>query len=135
MDIDGDGESDRQRIRDLIALNGGVIDEEVDGDKKTGEMSINTKYLVLGSPPGTGDEGKLSSYSDIRGEAQTLGVKILNAKDFLDYMGYKPQDRTVNLGKHAKSNDFKPRLPEGVQRSAPGSKMPRDLRRPPPPTK
>ena len=30
IDIDGDGNSDRQRVHDLIALNGGVIDEEVD---------------------------------------------------------------------------------------------------------
>jgi hypothetical protein len=136
MDIDGDGESDRQRIRDLIALNGGMIDEEVaDDGKKTGEMSINTKYLILGSEPAAGDkEGAkstlLDSYSAIRSEAQTLGVKIINVGDFLDYMGYKPEERTINLGAGAKSGDFKARLPDGVQRVAPGSKAPRDPRRP-----
>jgi hypothetical protein len=140
MDIDGDGESDRQRIRDLIALNGGVIDEEVtDEGKKSGEMSINTKYLILGTAPepGATTNGKslLESYSAISGEAQTLGVKTININEFLDYMGFKPEERTVELGPKAKSTDFKPRLPDGVQRVAPGSKTPRDLRNPTPDSK
>ncbi|MBI3838886.1 MAG: hypothetical protein HY288_13265, partial [Planctomycetia bacterium] len=136
MDIDGDGESDRQRIRDLIGLNGGVIDEEVTDDgKKSGEMSINTKYLILGDEPKVvaGEGGKstlLESWTAIRTEAQTLGVKVVNVNDFLDYMGYKPEERTVNLGNRAKASDFKARLPGGVQRVIPGSALPRDPRKP-----
>ena len=52
IDIDGDGESDRQRVHDLIRLNGGVIDAEVtEAGKMTAKLSINTKYLVLGNEP------------------------------------------------------------------------------------
>ncbi len=120
MDIDGDGESDRQKIHDLIALNGGVIDEEVtEDDKKTGQMSITTKYLVRGEAPKS--EAQLKNYSEILDEAQTLGVRVVRIKDFLDYLGYKPEDRTVNLGKFANPSDFRPRLPEGVQRKLPGN--------------
>ena len=118
MDFDNDGRSDRQRVRDLIALNGGVIDAEIDDHgKRSGEMSINTKYLVLGKEPTT--EGKINSYSEIRGEAQTLGVKTISLNEFLDYMGFKSEDRTVRLDKDAVSSDFKARLPEGVQRVRP----------------
>jgi hypothetical protein len=129
MDIDHDGESDRQRIHELIMLNGGVIDEEIsDDNKKTGRMSINTKYLVLGDPPT--DEGKIKYYSEISSEAQTLGVKRIPVNEFLDYMGYKAEDRTVNLGRNANPDDFKPRLPDGRQRVLPGSATPKDLRKP-----
>ena len=52
MDIDGDGEGDSGRIRDLIALSGGIVDAEVTDDgTRSGQMSINTKYLVLGRTP------------------------------------------------------------------------------------
>jgi hypothetical protein len=106
--------------------------------KKTGEMSINTKYLVLGDPPKIGStadkDAKISAYSDIIGEAQVLGVKTISVREFLDYMGYKPEDRTVGLGRKAKPADFAPRLPGGVQRVSPGS-QPKELRRVVPATK
>ena len=49
MDIDGDGQSDHDLIRNLIRINGGVIDAEVDADgKRKGKISINTRYLIVG---------------------------------------------------------------------------------------
>lgn len=129
MDIDGDGNSDRQQIRDLIALNGGVIDSEVtdDGEKK-GSMSIATKYLVLGEQPGA-ESANLDGYSEIQTEAQKLGVRTIGINEFLKYLGYKVQDRTVGLGRNAKGEDFKPRLPNDVQRTLPGKRDP-DYRKP-----
>jgi hypothetical protein len=131
IDIDQDGRDDRQQVRDLIALNGGVIDEEVDEDgKKSGEMSINTKYLIRGAAPKVVDGTKLSAWTEINKEAEVLGVKTIRLKDFLDYMGYQVEDRTVNLGRKANPNDFKPRLPHGVQPVIPTT--PRDFRKPTP---
>jgi hypothetical protein len=133
IDINNDGSDDRQMLRNLIIANGGVIDEEIALDgTKTGEMSINTKYLVLGKPPkAEKDSPMLQGWSDIHGEANTLGIKTIDVYEFLDYMGYEPQERTVGLGAKSKSSDFKPRLPEGVQRVLPGDRS-RDLRRPTP---
>ncbi|MCH8828808.1 MAG: hypothetical protein IID45_04445 [Planctomycetes bacterium] len=124
MDIDGDGESDRQRIRDLISLNGGIIDAEVTEDgTRTGQMTINTKYLVLGERPD--DRSKdLDAYSTITDEAGTLGIKSFDVSEFVKYMGYKGEHKTVNLGRFAKPSDFKPRLPNDVQRIMPGSARP-----------
>ena len=129
IDIDNDGRSDRQQVRDLIALNGGVIDEEVDEDgKKTGEMSISTKYLVRGTAPKAVEGNKLSAWTEINKEAELLGVKAIRLKDFLDYMGYQEEDRTVNLGRKANPSAFKPRFPNGVQPLIPTT--PREFRKP-----
>ncbi len=129
IDIDKDGRSDRQQIRDLIALNGGVVDEEVDEDgKKTGEMTINTKYLIRGDQPRVIEGAKLTAWSEINKEADLLGVKKIPLNEFLDYMGFKVEDRTVNLGRKANPDDFKPRFPNGVQPLIPTT--PREFRKP-----
>jgi hypothetical protein len=47
----------------------------------------------------------------------------------MNYMGYRPAERTVGLGKSAKPTDFKPRLPEGVQRVMPGARRKEGPRR------
>jgi hypothetical protein len=137
LDIDGDGKSDRARIHDLISLNGGVVDAEVtDEGTRSGQMSVNTKYLVLGEKPesdGAGG-GAHEAFGALYTEAQTLGVEMIPIDRFLDYMGYKLEDRTVNLGRYAKPSDYKPRLPDGVQRVLPGSSPQKDLRRPRPET-
>ena len=132
MDIDGDGESDRQRIHDLITLNGGVIDAEVTDDgKKTGKMSINTKYLILGDEP-KGEGKPLTAYSEMNERSpDARRARRSTVNEFLDYMGYKPEERTVQLGKTSTSSDFKPRLPEDVQRTSHGRGAADDLRRVP----
>jgi hypothetical protein len=134
MDVDGDGESDRALIRDVISMNGGIVDAEVAEDgARSGEMSVNVKYLVLGDKPEP-DSKDLSGYSEMFQEAQTLGVKTINVKDFLNYVGYKDEHRAVQFGRDAKASDFKPRLPEGRQRIMPGSAPPKDVRKPHVPT-
>jgi hypothetical protein len=130
LDLDGDGESDRQRVHDLIALNGGIIDAEVTGEgTRSGKMSVNTRYLVLGDQPGP-EGSERDAYSSLFTEAQTLGVEMIPLGRFLDYLGYKVEDRTVNLGRFARPSDFKPRFPEGVQPVVPGSEPPKDIRKP-----
>jgi hypothetical protein len=134
MDLDGDGESDRAVLREVISMNGGIIDAEVAEDgTRTGEMSVNVKYLVLGDKPGP-DSKDLTGYSEIFQEAQTLGVKWINVQEFLDYVGYKDEHRAVQFGRGAKASDFKPRLPDGRQRIVPGSAPPKDVRKPHVPT-
>jgi len=124
FDIDKDGEDDFARIRDLISLNGGVIDAEVTADgSREGEMTINTKYLVIGDEPKA--EGKnLDAWSKINEEAQTLGIRTIGIKEFLNYLGFKPEERTVALGRDARPADFKPRSP-GVQRQMPTTTRPK----------
>lgn len=137
MDIDGDGVDDKPRIRQLISLNGGIIDSEIadDGNVK-GSMSLQTKYLVRGDKPTEKEESKIDSYTKIIDEAQSLGIKSIDVKRFMDYLGYKPEDRSVNMGKNARSEDFKARMPENmkVRKTNPDASTSRDIRRPPKPS-
>ncbi len=105
IDIDGDGKNDVDIAKDLIALNGGVVDAvlEADGTRK-GEMTAETRYLVLGEYPKTGAEQaseKRKGWKDMNKEAETIGVETITLQEFLNQMGYKPLNRTVGLGKNS----------------------------------
>jgi hypothetical protein len=123
MDIDGDGVSDRARVREVVALNGGVVDAEATDDgKTTGQMTVNTKYLILGDAPTEKKSNAIEGYSALVGEAKLKGVSSMSLKEFLDYMGYDSREGTKTLGKGARGSDFKPQLPDGgIQRRAPGN--------------
>jgi hypothetical protein len=109
MDIDGDHESDRKRVRNLILVNNGVIDAEVGDDgKRIGEMTFNTRYLILGTrPTDKSASAELKSYSDILREAGELGIQKISLEQFLDNVGYQPEHQTVSLDATAQSGDFR----------------------------
>jgi len=102
IDIDGDGKSDRQKVRDLITSSGGLIDAEVDeSGKRTGKITIETRYLVVGRPPEppTGGEEELRAMGRIINEANQFGVDQMSVRKFLDLMGYQPSAEVVQLGR------------------------------------
>lgn len=100
VDIDGDGRSDHQLARDLIELNGGVVDAYLKDDGTVdGEISANTRYLVLGELPESVAQAKLQDgWNAMYRQAQSLGVETITLSQFLNQMGYKPQDRSVTEG-------------------------------------
>ena len=114
MDIDGDGSSDRQLIKNLIALNGGKIDAEVSRDAgRSGELSIRTRYLVLGDRPkitqnvaAGASDAEITEYGRIIEEAKQLGVQQLPVKRLLSDLGYRGSAKAVALGKNAREQDF-----------------------------
>jgi hypothetical protein len=107
----------------------------------TGEVTPNTRYLILGErPTDKTKEGALSSFTAIIKQANVAGVPTMSLKDFLNYVGYKPEERSVQLGhegnelaaikqarKNAKEKEaantvpkkepFKPRVPKPSKRS------------------
>ncbi len=111
LDIDGDGESDLQLARDLIRLNGGVVDAYVGDDGKVdGRMSVNTRYLVLGKYPEDAIKSDLrTGWQAIADQASTLGVETITLDKFLKQMGYVPQERVVAIGSEARSGRASPR--------------------------
>jgi hypothetical protein len=113
IDIDGDGDGDLQLARDLIELNGGIVDAYLDESGKVqGEITANTRYLVSGDKPDSASKTSLQTgTNDMFKEASSLGVETITLPEFLTQMGYKPQDRTVHLGAAAKASDF-PAKPE-----------------------
>jgi len=131
MDIDGDGKSEQSLVRNLIVMNGGVVDAEIDEKtgKISGQITPGTRYLVQGEAP----EAKglhpefLKSYSKMLTDANSLGVTTVKVKDLLAQMGWKNVTRVSNLTALGKGNtpppphasrvnaspEFKPRKPNG----------------------
>ncbi len=116
IDIDGDGQSDLQLARDLIELNGGIVDAYLTEDGKVhGTITANTRYLILGDIPDSALKAAMQqNFHDMSGTASSLGVQTITLPQFLDQMGYKPQDRTVHLGTGASARDFPPRPQSGA---------------------
>jgi hypothetical protein len=103
LDIDGDQHSDRNLIRSLLLSSGGQIDCEMHDDGTIeGEMTSNTRYLVLGDTPTDKNDAKvLAGWSKMTGEANQYGVETINVDKMLEWVGYRPEVRTVGLGKNA----------------------------------
>jgi len=123
MDYDGDGKSDRKEIRSLILANSGIIDAEIhDNGDRTGRLTINTRYLVLGDrPTEKTDQKAREGYMDMDGDATEKGVEKISVDRLLDMMGFAGGPRTVRLGKDAKASDFKAKPAGGVPRTSTGT--------------
>lgn len=122
MDIDGDARSDRELVRNIISMGGGIIDAEVHDDGAVeGELSANTRYLVRGTPPDGSDPKVMTAYTNLIGQAEKLGIQEINLLMLLDLMGYKAEVRTIGLGKNADPLQFKAEPEGGRARTSTGS--------------
>jgi len=106
MDIDGDQQSDRETIKHIITMNGGVIDTEITdaGERDEGKMSVNTRYVVTGdaSEKGNLKIKNLDAYQKTRtaffNDVDLYGVEKISVQQLLDMMGWKPEEKTIGLG-------------------------------------
>jgi hypothetical protein len=106
IDVTGNGRSDRELVRNLIHRNQGVIDAELlDDGTPVGELTSQTRYLVYGEKPITAGE-LLTNYTNLIEQAQTYGIRRISVDEFLSYIGWKGEVRTIGLGKGADSKDF-----------------------------
>lgn len=123
IDIDGDSRSDRVLVRSLLAASGGQIDAEMHDDGQIeGKITSATRYLVLGEQPDERSDPKiLAAYSQMMKEADQLGVERIPVTKLLDWAGYRPEVRSVGLGKNADPSQFKPKPPEGKAPTSTGN--------------
>lgn len=106
IDIDGDGTDDMDRVRSLVARAGGQIDAEVVNGELRGELSIETRFLVLGTVPA--DKASAGVYNELLAKATNLGVQRVPMGVFFDQIGYKPEvGQTVQFG-GGSSNNLRP---------------------------
>lgn len=130
MDIDGDGKSDLKLLLNLISMNGAVADLYVDDNGKiVGDMTIDTRFLVLGKEPEVkkGDKGDdpTKVYSQVQKKAESLGgIRTITLGDFLKRVGFKHETHVVRYGPGMNLDDFKPRLPDGRQKVSGGNLSP-----------
>jgi len=123
IDVDGDGKSDLQTVKNLITMNGGVVDCYMDDKgKRFGDLTVNTRYLVLGEPPNPkGQPALMATYSKIIGDADRLGIKKMPLQDVLQQMGWKNQTHVVRFGRGANPQDFRAKPEEGAPKKSTGS--------------
>lgn len=119
IDFDDDDKDDRERLRHLIELNGGVIDAELEADGNIkGHMSVNTSYLILGKQSG---EKTRESYNSMLQTAKQFSIPVLSAQTFLDQIGWHNTSQLVRFGHDSNIQGVLPReLPDGGLRLSPG---------------
>jgi len=105
MDLNGDGRDDSRTVRNLITLNGGIIDAEIDAQnaRRVGEITTGTRYIVVGEPPEVrgnpaASTEMMNQYSKLLGDARKMGVEEIKVGELVNRMGWKGQARVVSLG-------------------------------------
>jgi hypothetical protein len=96
IDLDGDGSDDIDRVRALVDRAGGRIDgvAKVNGETE-GELTIETRYLVLGTVPA--DKAAADAYDKMLKLAESLGVQRVPVAVFLDQIGYRREDPRTRI--------------------------------------
>lgn len=91
IDLDGDGSDDIDRVRALVDRAAGKIDAVAKTTGETeGELTIDTRYLVLGAIPA--DKAGAEAYTAMQNKATSLGVQRVPVTVFLDQIGYRRED-------------------------------------------
>ncbi|MEQ8788403.1 MAG: hypothetical protein RIC55_18985 [Pirellulaceae bacterium] len=101
LDYNEDGQSDNRLVKNVIGVNGGIIDAEVDEQgRRTGTVSIQTRYLVVGNRPSEkSDAAVTNAYTNLIGQADELGIEKISVQKLLEMMGHRPEARTQTLGR------------------------------------
>ncbi len=118
MDIDEDGQSDRETIKRILSLNGAIVDAELEDDgTATGKLSINTRYLIQGDKPNEKTGAKvLAEYNNMLTEVQRYNVEVISVQEFLAMMGWKPEEKKIDYRGAKDLTGFRQRQP-----AAPGA--------------
>ncbi|MAG94900.1 MAG: hypothetical protein CMJ48_14325 [Planctomycetaceae bacterium] len=125
FDLNGDGKADRKLLHEIIATNNATVDFEVleDGrriryikypdvfEEWTEDdpgIGVTNKFMVVGAMPdpnnATTEEQKqqldeiITHQTNMRKEARSQGIRIVNMSDFLSYIGFVPRQRLFRPG-------------------------------------
>lgn len=123
IDLDRDGKPDPQVLKNLISMNGGVIDAELTQEgKRVGQITGKTRYLIIGREQDENTPRELlEARSQMINDADKLGVERINLDVFLRRMGWKNETPVVHYGKGGNLEEFRPRAPEGGSRVSAGN--------------
>jgi hypothetical protein len=114
IDIDGDGQDDRELVKQLIRVNNGTIDAEEKNGEVKGAITRHTRYLVRGDEPEVGEsedadaKSRQDAWTAMIKQADQLGVEQMSVEKLLDMIGYDGEKRTLPLGERARPEDFAP---------------------------
>lgn len=106
IDIDNDDEDDLELLKRIITTNGGEVDAAPGMEN---EMSVQTRYLILGDYPSgsaPGIEQLQQHWSQTSDKADDLNIETISVDEFVKLMGWKSENKAVALGSAARPNDF-----------------------------
>ncbi|WP_339909119.1 hypothetical protein [Symmachiella dynata] len=116
VDLDGDGRSDRKKLRELITSSGASVVTEILDDGTTipedadfSELiSTDVKFVILGDMPRPEDSSVpkerqqildvLREFNSMQEAALDNGVRLVSLSDFLNFIGYKAEQRLYRPG-------------------------------------
>jgi hypothetical protein len=116
FDIDGDGKSDRDKVKNIIRSAGGIIDaelsiEDTDVEKadliRTGNITVDTQYLVRGSTDAIINIDR-QTCNRFETRAKDYNVESITVNSLLNYAGYKNTRDAVGLSQGYSNDDPKP---------------------------
>jgi hypothetical protein len=120
IDLNDDGSDDMDQVRSLVAKAGGQIDVEVVDGAVQGELTIYTRYLVLGSIPA--DAKSAAAYNQLLTKATELGVQRIPLPVFMDQIGFPKSDRRrVVFGGGSQTGTLALDPPDGGPPKSPGT--------------
>ncbi|MCC6493289.1 MAG: hypothetical protein IT424_09730 [Pirellulales bacterium] len=112
IDLDKDGRSDLQKLKDIIAANNGKVVAAPDETGKLpegAELQVETRYLILGKFPDGArpQDGALrESWNALSEQARSLGIETIPLDEFVKLMGWRLDNRSVAMGAGSRSQDF-----------------------------
>jgi hypothetical protein len=123
MDVDGDGRSDLETVKNLIAINGGVVDCYANNaGEVVGKITVNTNCLVMGKRLTDKDDPRqLAAYTKIRTDADRLRLQEVQLGELLQRMGWRNMSPVVRYGRGANLKDFRAQPDPGVPKKSTGS--------------
>jgi hypothetical protein len=120
MDVNKDRVDDFDMVKNIIQMNGGVIDAELRTDPSTGkplrkgDISVETRYFVEGEKPSEATSPALyKEYVEFDKERDRYNVKKISLDNLLALMGWRAEERTVQLS--GSSGGFQKRSPGKTQ--------------------
>jgi len=111
IDMNGDGESDLERLKGFILKNHGVLAAVADEEGNIqGKIDMHTRYLIVGDEPE--QERPRQAFSKLDADANTFRVQKISVREFLHLNGFHPEPSIKTLDDPAQMIEgFRPRRP------------------------
>ena len=105
MNLDGDGRNQFGVVRGLINESGGVVDCWLDEEgHKHGQITVATRYLVLGEPADNKSPEFIKNNGEIISDADHYHLQKLNLIDFKQQVNYQKTSSVEHFGSGASSS-------------------------------
>jgi hypothetical protein len=107
MNLDGDGRNQINVVRGLINNRGGVVDCELDEQgKKFGEITANTRYIVVGDTPDKASSETIKNNGEILRDADRYHVQVMKLGEFKQQMDYHKSSSVEHFSGASSGSDL-----------------------------